>query len=330
MSRWLIAGYGRAGEVHAAALSRIPSAVVAGVADPSPRARQRASAAGHTVIDDLEAAIRRVRPDVLSVALPHHLHAWAVDVAAANGLPVLVEKPLARDAAEAERMLSTARSAGVELGCLMNYRCYAQLRWIRRVVAGGALRVRHAVIEVGLPAPVAAPEWQLDRERTGGGLLRTVGVHYLDLLAWWFGPPERLVAHVTGASDEVATVLLAMPHGVSATVVLTAVAARGTGVRMTLAADQGTVLIEGARVISYPAGMTPPEPESDGSDLLYGAGHLEYFRVADRAVEQGEPFPVRGDEGLEAVRIIDFCYASAREGGWVGNGEEYGRPAMTA
>lgn len=317
MSRWLVVGYGRAGEVHAAALSRVPSAAVVGVVDASPQARRRASAAGCPDYDDLEVAITRARPDVLSVALPHDLHAWAVEVAAAHGLPVLVEKPLARDADEAERMVATARAAGVELGCLMNYRAYAQLRWVKRVVADGSLRVRGVVVEVNLPAPSQAPSWQTSRARAGGGLLRTVGIHYLDLLAWWFGAPDRLVADVAGVSDEVATVLLALPGGVSASVSMAAVAARGTGVRTTLAADQGAVVVEGARVVSYPAEMTPPEPESEGADLLYGAGHLAYFRAADRAVARGEPFPVGGEEGLESVRIVDLCYASVQTGGWV-------------
>ncbi|MFF5228238.1 Gfo/Idh/MocA family protein [Dactylosporangium sp. NPDC000521] len=317
MSRWLIVGYGRAGEVHAAALSRVPSAVIAGVVDSLPQTREKASAAGYAVYGDLEAAIERERPDALSVALPHDLHEWTVEVAAANGLAVLVEKPLARDAEEADRMVSTAKAAGVELGCLMNYRAYAQLRWVRQVIADGTLRVRSAVVEVNLPAPVQVPGWQSNRARAGGGLLRTVGVHYLDLLVWWLGLPERLVGHVTGPSDEVASALIALPGEVSATVSVAAVAARGAGVRMTLFADQGNVVIEGSQVVSYPVGMIPPEPEADGADLLYGAGHLEYFRAADRAVGLGDPFPVRGDEGLAAVRLVDLWYTSARTGGWV-------------
>ncbi|GAA1556422.1 hypothetical protein GCM10009827_091650 [Dactylosporangium maewongense] len=317
MSRWLIVGYGRAGEVHAAALSRVPSAVVAGVVDSVPEAREKASAAGYAVHSDLEAAIERTRPDALSVALPHDLHEWTVDVAAAHGLAVLVEKPLARDAEEAERMVSTARAAGVELGCLMNYRAYAQLRWVRDLIAGGTLRVRSVTVEVNLPAPVQVPGWQTDRARAGGGLLRTVGVHYLDLLVWWLGVPERLVGQVTGPNDEVATALIALPGDVSAAVSVAAVAARGAGVRMTLFADQGNVVIDGSRVVSSPEGMIPPAPEADGVDLLYGSGHLEYFRAADRAVGLREPFPVRGDEGLDAVRLVDLWYASARTGGWV-------------
>ncbi len=317
MSRWLIVGYGRAGEVHAAALSRVPSAVIAGVVESSPPAREKASAAGYAVHGDLEEAIERTRPDALSVALPHDLHEWAVEVAAANGLAVLVEKPLARDAEEAERMVATAKAAGVELGSLMNYRAYAQLRWVKRIIADGTLRVRSVVVEVNLPAPVQVPSWQASRERSGGGLLRTVGVHYLDLLVWWLGVPERLVAHVTGPQDEVAAALIALPGDVSASVSVAAVAVRGAGVRMTLCADQGSVVIEGSQVVSYPVGMIPPEPEAEGMDLLYGAGHLEYFRAADRAVGLGDPFPVRGDDGITAVRLVDLWYTSARTGGWV-------------
>ena len=321
MSRWLVVGYGRAGEVHAAALSRVSTAVVAGVVEASPVARERASAAGYAVHSDLDAAIKEARPDAISVALPHDLHEWTVEVAAANGIPVLVEKPLARDAEEAARMVAVARAGGVELGCLMNYRSYAQLRWIRDIVADGTLRVHNVVVEVNLPAAVQVPGWQTSEARAGRGLLLTVGVHYLDLLAWWFGAPERLVADVRGSFDDAATALIALPGDVRAAVSMVAVAARGAGVRITLSASEGTVVIEGSRVVSSPEGMTPPEPETEGADLLYGAGHLEYFRAADRAVELGRPFPVSGDDGLEAVRLVDLWYASARAGGWVGYGE---------
>ena len=36
--------------------------------------------------------------------------------------------------------------------------------------------------------------WRVDPKLSGGGVLMDVGSHRLDLLAWWFGLPEKIVA----------------------------------------------------------------------------------------------------------------------------------------
>ena len=38
--------------------------------------------------------------------------------------------------------------------------------------------------------------WRVRRQFSGGGVLSDVGVHKFDQLAWWFGTPKRLIAHV--------------------------------------------------------------------------------------------------------------------------------------
>src|SRR6476620_11891466 len=82
------------------------------------RSRERADAfaarwAVATVTTDLEAAVRDPDTDVVVVALPNHLHEEAVTAAARSGKPVLVTKPLGRNAEEARRMLEAVEAAGV-------------------------------------------------------------------------------------------------------------------------------------------------------------------------------------------------------------------------
>ena len=102
-----IAGCGRISQVgYAAALAHAPGVELCAVADPDRGRREqlamRAGAGGcfHSVAEMLTAA----RPDAVVIASPPGCHLEHAALAAAAGVPALVEKPPGRDAGEAERL----------------------------------------------------------------------------------------------------------------------------------------------------------------------------------------------------------------------------------
>jgi len=68
--------------------------------------------------DDMAAAITHPDVDVVVIGLPNHLHEGAAVAAARAGKAVLCTKPLARDSAEALRILKAVEEAGVFHGYL--------------------------------------------------------------------------------------------------------------------------------------------------------------------------------------------------------------------
>jgi predicted dehydrogenase len=117
---------------------------------------------------------------------PNNMHAEPSIAAAQAGKHVICEKPLARDAEEALRMLEAVRRAGVRHMVGFNYRFVPALRQARDLVANGALgRIYHyraAYLQEWLMPHYGTPrEWHTDKQVAGSGALGDLGAHIIDL-----------------------------------------------------------------------------------------------------------------------------------------------------
>jgi predicted dehydrogenase len=83
--------------------------------------------------------------EAVYIPLPNHLHAPWTLAAAQAGKHVLVEKPLALSAAQAEEMVEACRRAGVKLMEGFMYRLHPQWVTVRDMVASGRLGELRAV-----------------------------------------------------------------------------------------------------------------------------------------------------------------------------------------
>ena len=107
-------GVGHLGRHHARILASLEGATLVGVVDAKPdRAREIAAACGTRAVDRAEDLLGQV--DAVSVAVPTEAHLQVALPFLERGIPVLVEKPLARDVGEADRMIDAAARAGTIL-----------------------------------------------------------------------------------------------------------------------------------------------------------------------------------------------------------------------
>jgi predicted dehydrogenase len=107
-------GVGHLGRHHARVLSGLPDVRLVGVVDTDPaRAAEIAGAVGAPV---LRAADLIGRVDAVSVAVPTEAHAEVAMPLLEAGIHVLIEKPMTRSIAEADRLLAAARASGAILG----------------------------------------------------------------------------------------------------------------------------------------------------------------------------------------------------------------------
>jgi predicted dehydrogenase len=151
-----------------------PLVEVAGVADP----------AVPGALGSLEELLA-LEPDGLVVATPSALHAEQAIAALRAGVPVFCQKPLGRDAAEAEAVVEAARRAGVLLGVDLSYRDTAAARALRAELP--ALGDVYAADLVFHNAYGPDKPWFYDRELAGGGCLLDLGIHLVDLALWLLG-----------------------------------------------------------------------------------------------------------------------------------------------
>ena len=112
--RIAVIGVGHLGRHHARILSTLPGAELVAVVDKNrERAEQVAAARGTRPHVDYREILDEV--DAVTLAVPTELHREIALPCLEAGVPLLVEKPMARSLAEADEMIAAAARAGVPL-----------------------------------------------------------------------------------------------------------------------------------------------------------------------------------------------------------------------
>jgi len=142
--------------------------------------------------------IARAEVDTVFVCTPTRYHAELVVAAAARGLHIFCEKPLAMSYREGRIMAEAVERAGVrtQIGLVLRYSAvYTVMRdLLRDPRAGAPIAVVFRDDQCFPIRGVHDSAWRADRTLTAGGTLIEHGVHDLDLLTWFFGPVARLRA----------------------------------------------------------------------------------------------------------------------------------------
>ena len=132
--------------------------------------------------------------DAVYIAAPHSEHRPLALAAIAAGKHVLVEKPLALNAAEAREVAAAARAAGVFAMEAMKARFLPQTDVVAQLLAHGALGDDLSVeADFGSPTPFD-PQSRLFDPALGGGALLDIGVYPLWFAHFVLGPPTTVVA----------------------------------------------------------------------------------------------------------------------------------------
>ena len=133
---------------------------------------------------------------------PNDVHAEPCIVAAEAGMHVFCEKPLARTAEEAWRMLDTVKKAGVKHMVAHNYRFVPALRQARDLIASGALgRIYHYramyLQDWLMPHYHTARLWRMNKRVAGTGAIGDLASHIIDLGRFLVGAEIKTVSAVT-------------------------------------------------------------------------------------------------------------------------------------
>ena len=187
-------GPGGIGARHVGALTKLADRYefVAGCGRELEKTQTFVAAHGGTAYGDLERMLDEAALDVLIVATPPHSRTDEVERAAARGVHLLVEKPIALDLATARSMVAAVKASGVTATAGFMYRHGdAVTRW-------QALAAEGATGPVGMFAgsyhcnALHAPWWR-ERDKSGGQMLEQV-IHLIDLVRLFMGEPDTVYA----------------------------------------------------------------------------------------------------------------------------------------
>lgn len=154
------------------------------IVDPDPTAPGRLLDAADPLYTSLDAALAAGRPDFLINLTPPAVHTPVNHLAFDWRIPVLCEKPIAEDYAEAVEIVSRAQREGIPFMIAENYRRDPVFRKARQLIADGAVGDLAAVYVQFFKDAYFEKQYLL---RMPEPLLVDVTVHHLDLVRYLTG-----------------------------------------------------------------------------------------------------------------------------------------------
>lgn len=185
---------------HALSRSRIGRlvAVYDGSVEPGSRV---AAEFGVPYFADPHELLDHHAPQAVVVCGPTSEHRSMVEIAAARGLHVLSEKPLATGVADGLAMVQACNDAVVQLHTAFVCRFYPIVLRARELIRSGELGDLRGMIGGNRGVPPLAPDypaWITDPAQAGGGALIDHSVHVVDAMRFLSGSKVTRVAAETG------------------------------------------------------------------------------------------------------------------------------------
>ncbi len=175
----MVVGLGQMGQSHALAYHAHPGFEIIGLVNRSKRELPE-PLAGYPLHHDFEAALAELKPDVVSIATHTDTHADYAVAAIEAGAHVFVEKPLAANVADAERVVAAAKAHGRKL--VVGYILRHHPSWMRLISEARGLGGPYA-FRMNLNQQSSGTAWKIHQE-----ILKTTspivdcGVHYVDVM----------------------------------------------------------------------------------------------------------------------------------------------------
>ncbi|PWC85199.1 oxidoreductase [Azospirillum sp. TSH100] len=325
-------GFGLAGSVFHAPLIR---------SEP----RLRLTAVASSRIDDIRRSAPGVEPttaeaviadpsiDLVVVATPNTSHASLAREALLAGKHVVIDKPVATSAAEADELIDLAERQGLLLSVFHNRRWDNDFLTLRACLEAGEVgRPYHYEAHFDRFRPQIKQGW---REQTlaGSGVLFDLGAHLIDQALTLFGMPDRILADV-GAQRPDAQVddwfHIVLGYGPMRAILHCGTVICRPGPRFQLHGDGGSFLKHGmdGQEAALRAGRLPTEPGWGSDDpenfaLLVQADGTErrvetmpgdypaFYRGVAAAILDGAPLPVTAEQARDVLSVLEAVRKAA-------------------
>lgn len=308
-------GTGGIGARHAAATQKVTGLhFVAACGREMSRAEDFGKRFGVTAYDDLERMLGSERLDLLVVALPPFAHAGQVERAAALGVNVLVEKPIALDLGRAASMVDASRNVVAACGFMYRFGGAVQ-RWTAMADAGETGTVGHFSGSFHCNA-LHAPWWR-DRDKSGGQMVEQL-IHIADLARCSLGMPQTVYARAANlfhrdvpdyTSEDASAILLGYDDGRVGVLHASNIAVPGRWMKgWQVVAQKATGIFADWNTAEIVQTIGEPVSERIASAVDPFVAQLEDVR--DAIVDKRPPrVPLR--DGLETLRIVLAARQSA-------------------
>jgi predicted dehydrogenase len=310
-----------------------------GVADVNfNAAEQRAEEFGCPAFADHRQLLQHTRPEAVAVIVPHPFHASiAIDCLRA-GAHVLVEKPMAEEVAEADRMIAAADEVARRLAVNLQHRTRDEVQAARQLIEQGRLgeiqRVHMTAIWTRTASYYRLAGWRGTWRGEGGGVLMNQSPHSLDLVCYLAGEPSRVVAwnrtlYHSIETEDTSIAMLEWSNGALGSLFVTT-AQMGEPERLEIAGTRGVLEIAGGNLTFWESNddlrdflANSPEPfgkpplrqvDIDVPGTSTGGTHEAVYANFIDAIDHGAPLIADGAAGRQALELANALIYSSVTG----------------
>ena len=301
-------------------LAGMPDVQLVGLQDPSPAVvTKRAEALGNPpVFTEYRKMLAETRPDFVIALGRHSSMAGVAHHLLDHGYPFLMEKPMGVNAEEVRRVAEKAAAKNAFVAVPLTQRYQPFVARGRQLLAEGRLGpVSHIYVRQNRPTSARYPAWDapwmLDPAVAGGGCLRNLGPHGLDLFLFLTGEEAQVTAaqlswRALGQPvEDYASVLVRSASGILGTIEVGNTFPRdGTDGEWKIAGRDAILILIGGtmRLITASGEETMPGQPREPLALTALRDALDHWR-------RGAAPPISVHDCARVVRLIDQAYELA-------------------
>lgn len=331
--KFALIGCGRISYKHIDAIKNINEAELVAVCDIIPeKAKKYASELNIPFYTDYKEMLQKENIDVVNILTPSGMH-WDIAIDIMNmGKHVVVEKPMALKIRMADMMIEAADKNGVRLFVVKQNRFNSAVVKAREALEEGrfgklvlgTVRVRWSRDQSYYNQDSWRGTWEND-----GGVLTNQASHHIDLLQWFFGDVESVMAMtetelVNIEAEDTGVAILKFTNGALGVIeATTATRPKDLEGSLSILGEKGSVVLGGFAVNKINTWEFSQPKEEDKSVLkeygenppnVYGFGHEAYLRHVIESLQTGNSALVDGFAGKKSIEIINAIYESAVTG----------------
>jgi len=294
--------------------------------------RRFAERHGAEFVSGYEEVCRHPNVDYVDVCTFPDFRLQPIEICAQHGKHVQVQKPAATTLETARRMIETARRGGILLGVVSQHRFDDACLFLSKALAAGRLGkllqcdcyVKWYRSAEYYSRPIKG-SWQTE----GGGALINQAIHQIDILRWLAGPVKELFAvWQLGAlhkieSEDVVNAVVRYSNGATGVIQAATAFWPGYPERVELHGTKGTAVITGDKLTAWDVDNDSGEPAPVTKEIASGASdpmaisltpfERQFLDFGDAIKNRRKP-QVAGEEGYQALEIVDAVYRSCRTG----------------
>lgn len=330
MKRFGMIGCGRIAPRHADSLAVIQETKLVQVCDViEARAHHFAEKYDAEYCLDYHDLLANPDIDIVNICTPSGMHAEMAIAALRAGKHVIVEKPMAMNVADADRIIAAAQETNRKLCIVLQNRYNPPMQDFYRAVHDGKIgRVLLGSVTVRWyrPQEYYNDGWHGTKSMDGGALLNQ-SIHHIDALQWLVGVPVKSVFAYTATlahqmeAEDAGVVAVRFENGALATIEGSTVTyPQNLEASVALFGEKGSLKVGGTalnrKIFWKIAGEIEHEKElltreEVDPPSIYGASHRHVIEDMITAVEQDREPQTNGVEGRKSLVLVSAMYESS-------------------